>query len=175
MRPAPPSRVEALHDSDADWAGLHLAGFELHVTDGRTAARIAAERGCVRTAVMDLPLFTVWQGVCDESGADTAMKFGTNYPAGPFEWLSRVGVDHTVALLNNLFEAYRSERHRASLAPFADFSPAEIPVFVAHRNHPQGAFERVGICRDVGIVEKHLQPNTPFARKRPAVPPRKCA
>lgn len=56
----------------------------------------------------------VHQGVCDEAGADLAMKLGTNYPAGPFEWLRQLGVDYTVGLLDNLFAAYRSERYRIS-------------------------------------------------------------
>jgi 3-hydroxybutyryl-CoA dehydrogenase len=56
----------------------------------------------------------VWQGVCDESGADTAMKLGTNYPAGPFEWLALIGTDYTMQLLDRLFDAYRNERYRVS-------------------------------------------------------------
>ncbi|QPF75848.1 3-hydroxyacyl-CoA dehydrogenase [Roseateles sp. DAIF2] len=56
----------------------------------------------------------VWQGVCDEAGADTAMKLGVNYPAGPFEWLAQLGSGPVVQLLDGLFEAYRSERYRVS-------------------------------------------------------------
>lgn len=55
-----------------------------------------------------------WQGVCTEEAADLAMKLGTNYPAGPFEWLQQVGVAGMVTLLENLFAAYRSERYRIS-------------------------------------------------------------
>jgi 3-hydroxybutyryl-CoA dehydrogenase len=56
----------------------------------------------------------VWQGVCTEEAADLAMKLGTNYPAGPFEWLKQLGVPATLALLDHLFAAYRSERYRIS-------------------------------------------------------------
>ncbi len=56
----------------------------------------------------------VWQGVCDEAGADTAMKLGVNYPAGPFEWLAQLGAAPVVDLLDGLFDAYRSERYRIS-------------------------------------------------------------
>lgn len=56
----------------------------------------------------------VWQGVCTEEAADLAMKLGTNYPAGPFEWLQQVGVAEIVTMLDNLFAAYRSERYRVS-------------------------------------------------------------
>jgi 3-hydroxybutyryl-CoA dehydrogenase len=56
----------------------------------------------------------VWQGVCDASAADTAMKLGVNYPAGPFEWLARLGAGPVVDLLDALFTSYRSERYRVS-------------------------------------------------------------
>jgi len=56
----------------------------------------------------------VWQGVCDEQGADLAMKLGVNYPAGPFEWLALLGAERVVELLDALFAAYRSERYRVS-------------------------------------------------------------
>jgi 3-hydroxybutyryl-CoA dehydrogenase len=56
----------------------------------------------------------VHQGVCDEQGADVAMKLGTNWPAGPFEWLAALGVEHVVAVLDHLHAATRSERYRVS-------------------------------------------------------------
>ena len=56
----------------------------------------------------------VHQGVCNEQAVDQAMRLGTNYPAGPFEWLQQAGAIHVVDLLNNLFGAYRSERYRVS-------------------------------------------------------------
>lgn len=56
----------------------------------------------------------VWQGVCTEADADLAMTLGVNYPAGPFAWLSQLGVAPVVALLDALFDRYRSERYRIS-------------------------------------------------------------
>jgi 3-hydroxybutyryl-CoA dehydrogenase len=156
---------------DCGWNGLRIGGLAMHVTDGRSAAQVAAERGERQTGVIDwmpgegegaLALAfapgvgpaaradvarvlgacgwqaiamrdvpgllvartiamlvnegadAVWQGVCDAASADLAMKLGTNYPAGPFEWLERLGADYVVTLLDHLFEAYRSERYRVS-------------------------------------------------------------
>lgn len=56
----------------------------------------------------------VQQGVCSPEGADLAMKLGVNYPAGPFEWLARVGVQPVVALLDALDAHHRGERYRVS-------------------------------------------------------------
>ncbi len=56
----------------------------------------------------------VHQGVCTADGADAAMKLGVNYPAGPFEWLGRVGAPVVVQLLDALDAHCRGERYRVS-------------------------------------------------------------
>jgi 3-hydroxybutyryl-CoA dehydrogenase len=56
----------------------------------------------------------VHQGVCDEAGADTAMKLGVNYPAGPFEWLRDWNTRAVIRLLERLDAYYRGERYRVS-------------------------------------------------------------
>lgn len=56
----------------------------------------------------------VLQGVCSPDGANAAMKLGVNYPAGPFEWLDRMGHARVVAILRALDTCYRGERYRVS-------------------------------------------------------------
>jgi 3-hydroxybutyryl-CoA dehydrogenase len=56
----------------------------------------------------------VQQGVCEPAAADAAMKLGVNYPAGPFEWLERVGVAPVAALLQRLAAHHGGERYRTS-------------------------------------------------------------
>jgi 3-hydroxybutyryl-CoA dehydrogenase len=56
----------------------------------------------------------IQQGVCDEAAADTAMKLGVNYPAGPFEWLVSLGAARLVALIDALDAHHRGERYRVS-------------------------------------------------------------
>jgi 3-hydroxybutyryl-CoA dehydrogenase len=56
----------------------------------------------------------VQQGVCSEADADTAMKLGVNYPAGPFEWLADWSSSAVIALLDSLDDYYRGERYRVS-------------------------------------------------------------
>lgn len=57
---------------------------------------------------------TVAQGACDESSVDTAMRLGTNYPVGPFEWLAQIGAPTVCSLLDHLDAHYRGERYRVS-------------------------------------------------------------
>jgi 3-hydroxybutyryl-CoA dehydrogenase len=56
----------------------------------------------------------VLQGVCTPEGADSAMRLGVNYPAGPFEWLARWGAGGVVGVLQALDNHYRGERYRVS-------------------------------------------------------------
>lgn len=62
----------------------------------------------------------VSQGVCDEAGANVAMKLGVNYPQGPFEWLSQWDADaqSSAAMVAGVLDAldafYRGERYRVS-------------------------------------------------------------
>ena len=56
----------------------------------------------------------VLQGVCTPEGANAAMKLGVNYPAGPFEWLDRMGPSRVIAVLRALDACYRGERYRIS-------------------------------------------------------------
>ncbi len=52
------------------------------------------------------------RGVASREDIDTAMKFGVNYPMGPFEWTRQVGADRCVALLDALNETVRDKRFR---------------------------------------------------------------
>jgi len=46
--------------------------------------------------------FALEDDVSSKDEIDTAMKLGTNYPLGPFEWVSRIGKRNVLGLLQNL-------------------------------------------------------------------------
>lgn len=45
---------------------------------------------------------------------DTAMKFGVNYPEGPFEWAEKIGPRPIVMLLDELMKVTGSSRYKVS-------------------------------------------------------------
>lgn len=53
------------------------------------------------------------EGVSTKEEIDTAMKLGTNYPYGPFEWSEKIGVEKISDLLVRLGQKH----HRYSLLP----------------------------------------------------------
>jgi 3-hydroxybutyryl-CoA dehydrogenase len=57
---------------------------------------------------------TVQEGTASKSDIDLAMKLGTNYPYGPFEWCTRIGITHVYELLEALYMDTHDERFRIS-------------------------------------------------------------
>jgi 3-hydroxybutyryl-CoA dehydrogenase len=47
--------------------------------------------------------FALEDNVSSKAEIDTAMKLGTNYPFGPFEWASQIGTSNVLALLQKLY------------------------------------------------------------------------
>jgi 3-hydroxybutyryl-CoA dehydrogenase len=84
-----------------------LRAVELRDTPGLLVARTLA-------MLVNEANDAVWQGVCSPEGADTAMRLGLNYPAGPFDWQRLFGSSILVGLLDRLWFHYRSERYRVS-------------------------------------------------------------
>lgn len=54
------------------------------------------------------------QGVCDVTGADTAMRLGVNYPRGPLAWADDIGVAKVNQVLKQLGKFYGEDRYRIS-------------------------------------------------------------
>ena len=116
----------------AEQAGAWLAAL------GFVPLRVADAPGLVvaRTLAMLIneAADAVLYGVCTPEGADSAMKLGVNYPAGPFEWLAAWSVDGVIGVLKSLDQHYRGERYRvspwlrrqsaAAVAPVASATPA---------------------------------------------------
>lgn len=63
---------------------------------GFIAARIIA-------MIINEAYFAVEDNVSSKAEIDTAMKLGTNYPYGPFEWAQLIGNGNILALLQQLY------------------------------------------------------------------------
>lgn len=57
--------------------------------------------------------FAKEEAISSEEDIDTAMKLGTNYPFGPFEWAELIGIHNIYALLKTLEGS--DKRYRPSL------------------------------------------------------------
>jgi 3-hydroxybutyryl-CoA dehydrogenase len=89
---------------------LAVLGFAPQLMDDTPGLVVARTLAMLINEAAD----AVQQGVCTQDGADSAMKLGVNYPAGPFEWLSDWSAPEVSAVLGELDRAYRGERYRVS-------------------------------------------------------------
>lgn len=78
-------------------------------TPGMISARVIA-------MIINEAYFALGEDISTKTGIDTAMKLGTNYPYGPFEWSEKIGLKKIHALLQQL--AAQSSRY--SIAPLLE-------------------------------------------------------
>lgn len=56
--------------------------------------------------------YTVQEGTASRADIDLAMKLGTNYPLGPFEWCNKIGIEHVYHLLDTVYHDTHDERYK---------------------------------------------------------------
>jgi 3-hydroxybutyryl-CoA dehydrogenase len=56
--------------------------------------------------------YTVEEGTASREDIDLAMKLGTNYPYGPFEWAQKIGVRNVYEVLSAVYEDTKDERYK---------------------------------------------------------------
>lgn len=62
--------------------------------------------------IINEAFFAVEDNISSKAEIDTAMKLGTNYPYGPFEWAELIGNENILALLQRLY--ITDDRYRPS-------------------------------------------------------------
>ena len=77
------------------FAGFNKQTCWLDDKTGFATARVLA-------TIINEAWFALQENVSTKNEIDTAMKLGTNYPFGPFEWCERIGVKNIYGLLNEL-------------------------------------------------------------------------
>ena len=56
--------------------------------------------------------FTVHEKTASREDIALAMKLGTNYPLGPFEWCKQIGIRHVYELLEAIFNDTKDDRYK---------------------------------------------------------------
>ena len=57
----------------------------------------------------------VLHGIASEQDIDSAMKYGVNYPQGPFQWAEKIGYNTILQILEKMYHIYSEEKYRPSL------------------------------------------------------------
>ena len=64
--------------------------------------------------IINEAFFTAGEGTASKEDIDTAMKLGTNYPKGPFEWANDIGITNVYHLMKSLYESTGESRYKPS-------------------------------------------------------------
>jgi 3-hydroxybutyryl-CoA dehydrogenase len=101
--------VSAHYNNRADARKLFLQlGIEATLVDDRVG--LVTPR--IISMIINEAYYTVMEGTATREAIDTAMKLGTNYPMGPFEWTTKWGVVNIYELLEAMYLDSKDERYK---------------------------------------------------------------
>jgi 3-hydroxybutyryl-CoA dehydrogenase len=83
-----------------------LKVIEVKDSPGFVSARVIA-------MIINEAYYALAQKVSNKQSIDIAMKLGTNYPYGPFEWANKIGIEQIATLLKKL--SLEDKRYTPSL------------------------------------------------------------
>jgi 3-hydroxybutyryl-CoA dehydrogenase len=61
--------------------------------------------------IINEAFYTVQEGTATKEDIDVAMKLGTNYPFGPFEWCGKIGIRNVCKLLSAVYNDTQDKRY----------------------------------------------------------------
>lgn len=80
----------------------------------RVEDRVGLVTPRVMCMIINEAYLTLQEGTADRADIDLAMKLGTNYPGGPFEWAERWGLGEVSRMLQSLQSATGDPRYKRS-------------------------------------------------------------
>ncbi|MFM1899260.1 MAG: hypothetical protein RL577_1500 [Bacteroidota bacterium] len=109
---------------------IHISTEELESCGFQSVRYCDSRVGLITPRIISMIIneayYTVQEGTAEPQAIDTAMKLGTNYPKGPFEWLSAWGIERVYGLLNALYEDSREERYKVAAKLKQDWLKQQI-------------------------------------------------
>jgi 3-hydroxybutyryl-CoA dehydrogenase len=100
----------SLHQTQ-HWETLNSICKQLNTSYQTVEDRVGLVTPRVICMIINEAYFTVQEGTASRHDIDLAMKLGTHYPYGPFEWCQKIGLCHVYELLQAVYEDTRDERY----------------------------------------------------------------
>lgn len=91
---------------------LSLLKEKLNIDFKLVADRVGLLTPRVILMIINEACYTVQEGTADMLAIDQAMKLGTNYPKGPFEWADEIGIVDVYETLEAIYEDTKDERYK---------------------------------------------------------------
>ncbi|MFT2010413.1 3-hydroxyacyl-CoA dehydrogenase family protein [Pontibacter sp. 13R65] len=106
----PVLEVTLLHKNDA--AVLKNVCQKLLTPFILTEDRVGMATPRILCMIINEAFYSLQEKIASEQDVDLAMKLGTNYPAGPFEWGSRIGLENVYQVLQAVYSDTKDERYK---------------------------------------------------------------
>ncbi|MBA3648553.1 MAG: hypothetical protein H0W62_08385 [Chitinophagales bacterium] len=91
---------------------LSLLAEKLKWSYLRVEDRVGMVTPRVIMMIINEACFTLQEGTASKEDIDKAMKLGTNYPFGPFEWCDRIGIKQVYETLEAIWNDTHDERYK---------------------------------------------------------------
>lgn len=104
--------LEASVLNTADIATLERVCAQLNTKHALVDDRVGMVTPRVICMIINEAYYTVQEGTASREDIDLAMKLGTNYPYGPFEWCARIGLRNVYELLEAVYADTKDERYK---------------------------------------------------------------
>lgn len=101
--------VSMLKESDLPF--LDEISKQLNTKYARVADSVGLVTPRIICMIINEAYYTVEEGTATRADVDLAMKLGTNYPYGPFEWGQKIGLGNVYDLLKAVHAATQDERY----------------------------------------------------------------
>ena len=103
------SSLEYSNPFEIDISDLELLGYEaLEQVDSRVG--MVSPR--IIFMIINEAYYTLQEGTATKADIDTAMKLGTAYPKGPFEWANEAGLGCVYRTLEAIYKDTHEERYK---------------------------------------------------------------
>jgi 3-hydroxybutyryl-CoA dehydrogenase len=106
------ARPPSMDGAEAEAAERYFRGAGKHVEWVREAPGLVLGR--ILAQIVNEAHFALGEGVASPEDCDTAMRLGFNWPRGPFEWGTAIGLDWIVATLDELHGELGEARYRVA-------------------------------------------------------------
>lgn len=104
--------ARGLQTNDAAWA----QAYDLWRALGQKVVAVGDNAGLTRArivcAIINEAFSALQEQVASPREIDLAMKLGTNYPRGPFEWGELIGLETVLGVMDGLYAEWRQDRYR---------------------------------------------------------------
>ncbi len=109
--PAIVMEIQELELSDRLTDAINTFCLEATCTSGSMLEKYIFSR--ILCGIFNEAMWAEKDGVASAEDIDTALRLGTNYPKGPFEWMKQIGMDHVQETLTSLSETVSDDRFSA--------------------------------------------------------------